>query len=328
MMSEAEETTQPRSRLARSIDKAFSEPTLDKDPFDAAAESASVESAELGQASTAETDVTEPEAPTGNPVKENVIPEGVERRSIPLRFDGEAKVKRVGGKRASFAMLLSLISVGGVGYVAYEQFMQSQNLSQEAEDVTTIVGSLSEDLNNNTLNLVKLQGRADALEKDVERITPLEKEMANQGEMIKAIDTASKNQFATNAELIESLKQSQQRIVDLNEQYQNLSASQQQVAKLARQKAAAQPVTTATRSAPPAPVYSTHIGSAVIESMDSWGHNQYVVLKEPSGEWVSLRRGSAYEGWMFSGATDEYALFKRGDRTMKVRVGVKQWKRL
>lgn len=315
-MSEAEETTQPRSRLARSIDKAFSEPTSDKDPFDAAAEGS-----ELDRASRTETDVTESAPSVENHVEENVIPEGVERKSIPLRFDSEMKVKRVGGKRASFAMLLSLISAGGVAYVGYEQFMQSQNLSQEAQDVTAIVGSLSEDLNNNTLNLVKLQSRADALEKDVERIMPLEQEMASQGKMIKAIDTASKNQFATNAELIESLKQSQQRIVDLNERYQNLSASQKEVAKLAQKRAAAQPVTTATRSAPPAPVYSTHIGSAVIESMDSWGHNQYVVLKEPSGEWVSLRRGSAYEGWMFSGATDEYALFKRGDRTMKVRVG-------
>ncbi|POP51571.1 hypothetical protein C0068_16680 [Zhongshania marina] len=256
----------------------------------------------------------------------SVIPTKAEsiqdKKPKPLDFSKPEKTKTVGGKRAGLALLLSMISVGASGYFGYQQMLQSKNLTRETEDVSKIIGSISEDLNTNTLSLSTLQTRTAVLETEAQRVPELASKVSSHEQKISQLQSSSAQREKTASELSVALRDSNEKLAALNASYDNLSQQQRQIAQVARQKVAQPESPVRSRpSSPPAPIIATALGSAVIESMDSWGHNQYVVMMEPSGDWISVRRGTTYDGWLFTGANNDYAIFTRGDRTMKVRIG-------
>lgn len=245
-----------------------------------------------------------------------------DKKPKPLDFSKPEKARAVGGKRASLALLFSVISVGASGYFGYQQMLQSKSLTRETEDVSKIIGSIGEDLNANTLSLSSLQTRTDALETQTQRVPQLESKVSSHEQKITQLESSSSERKKTADELSAALRDSNEKLAALNASYDNLSQQQRQIAQVARQKAAQPESPVQSRpTSPSPPIVVTALGSAVIESMDSWGHNQYVVMIEPSGDWVSVRRGTTYDGWLFTGANNDYAIFTRGDRTMKVRIG-------
>jgi septal ring factor EnvC (AmiA/AmiB activator) len=245
-----------------------------------------------------------------------------EKAPTPLRFDMEKKEKRVGGKRASLALLLSLLAVSGTSYVCYNQYLQSADLAQGNEDAFKLIGSLSDDLNTNTLDLATLKSKTVIFEEALQGFTLLEKELADQRKKIANLDSVTRSQNQEIAEALASLQQSQDHLEALKSNFQGLSQSQKEIVKIAERKIAQARVAPAPEHTEPSrPIISSTLGTAAIESMDSWGNTQYVVIRDSSGEWISVRKGNTYDGWLFTGATNEYAVFTRGDRTMKVKIG-------
>tara|TARA_R110001592_G_scaffold316364_1_gene592792 strand:+ start:30751 stop:31722 length:972 start_codon:yes stop_codon:yes gene_type:complete len=255
-----------------------------------------------------------------------VVPDSDPKRKMkspaPLRFDRDEKVKRVGGKRATLAVLLSLLAVSGSAYIGYNQFLQSNNITQENEDAFKLIGSLSEDLNSNTLDLATLKSKSSIFEDALKGFTLIENELADQRAKIASLDSTARTQNKELEEALATIQQSQDHLDALKSSFQGLSQAQKDVVKIAEKKIAqARAASSPVRTEPPRPFIASTLGSAAVESMDSWGNNQYVVMRESNGSWTSVRRGSTYDGWIFTGATNEFAIFTRGDRTMKVKIG-------
>lgn len=65
----------------------------------------------------------------------------------------------------------------------------------------------------------------------------------------------------------------------------------------------------------------TSLEGAIVASIDTWGAQPYVMLRESDGDWVPLTMGDLYKGWRFTGAiSSDGALFKKGNKTKKLKV--------
>jgi hypothetical protein len=59
---------------------------------------------------------------------------------------------------------------------------------------------------------------------------------------------------------------------------------------------------------------------ATLASIDMWGSQRYVVLRDDAGAWVPLQAGDTYRGWFLQSASGNEAVFKAGTKTRRMAV--------
>jgi len=243
--------------------------------------------------------------------------------SEPLRFDRpEQKTKRVGGKRAGFALFLSLVSVGGLGYVGYTQYQQSLAFGAEKEDLTAMFSTVGDDLNGALAAIQSFELWRPDVDEGISRIDAVEAGQLASARKLVELEAMLNAQKSTVTGLREQLVEKEQTISELTQSLSSLADKQKQLAVV---KAASKPVPTpATQqrsSRPATPSVSNTIAGATVQSVDSWGASQFALLLSSGGDWSTVRVGSSFDGWEFAGAFGNYALFTQGTRQLKVKIG-------
>jgi len=75
------------------------------------------------------------------------------------------------------------------------------------------------------------------------------------------------------------------------------------------------------RTAPQAKARPTGtLEGATLASIDMWGSQPYVVLRDDAGAWVPLQAGDTYRGWFLQSASGNEAVFKAGTETRRMAV--------
>lgn len=69
-----------------------------------------------------------------------------------------------------------------------------------------------------------------------------------------------------------------------------------------------------------AKVDTTTIGGASLASIDAWGSQTNVMLRDENGGWVSLLEGDFYKGWQLISARGNKAEFKNGKQNRSIRL--------
>lgn len=73
------------------------------------------------------------------------------------------------------------------------------------------------------------------------------------------------------------------------------------------------------RIAPQAKVQTqSTLEGATLASIDTWGSQPYVVLRDDTGDWVPLQTGDTYRGWYLQSASGSEAVFKAGTKTRRM----------
>ena len=65
---------------------------------------------------------------------------------------------------------------------------------------------------------------------------------------------------------------------------------------------------------------TTTLEGATLASIDMWGTQPYVVLRDNAGGWVPLQAGDTYRGWFLESASGSEAVFKAGTKTRRMSV--------
>ena len=107
-----------------------------------------------------------------------------------------------------------------------------------------------------------------------------------------------------------SIEKHQKEIEELGEQIKKLNARAAIVPKKVVQRT---PVKKANTD-------PSLIEGAYVASIDLWGTQPYVMLREENGSWVPLTMGDYYKGWRLEGAIGSEAVFQKGSKTKRLTI--------
>lgn len=207
------------------------------------------------------------------------------------------------------ALLISLVavSIGAFSVVSQKQFIASNELNRDS--VEQAIGSLTT--------------KADALSVEVKGI---QKEISLNSEAISSLEMLSTEMAGLKASIeamrsnIAELKQN----VDSNskaigEQQLSIASSKESLEQLSNKMVIQrQPVRKVPQVRTDINTTTTLLEGASVASIDSWGAQSSVMLKESDGNWLPLSEGDYFKGWRLEGTEDGVAVFRRGDKTTKV----------
>ena len=107
-----------------------------------------------------------------------------------------------------------------------------------------------------------------------------------------------------------SIDSHQKQIDELSDQIKKLNARAASAPKKVVQKAPVKKVNTDP----------SLIEGAYVASIDLWGTQPYVMLREENGSWVPLTMGDYYKGWRLEGAIGSEAVFQNGSKTKRLTI--------
>lgn len=220
------------------------------------------------------------------------------------------KQKKSGGLFGVVALLLAFVALGVAGYSVISQKAGLMDAQKNAESLETAIGSL----NSRTDELI-----ADLADTQKDVLTNFDRLVAVDGikEDIQSLQTTI---VALRAELDgfkgdlvsqgTSIEKHQKEIEQLSEQIKKLNARAASTPKQVVQRAPVKKANTDPSS----------IESAYVASIDLWGTQPYVMLREENGSWVPLTMGDYYKGWRLEGAIGSEAVFQKGSKTKRLTI--------
>ena len=273
----------------------------DSDPFRQAANSGKDEIISFD--STAETDETAIEAHVQEP--QEIKPQKFKPKKVKTASNQKNASTLVSGVAIAF----STIAILGSGYSILSQDGIKQKLSEDFASLELSISDLTDhsDLFQSSLSNVKSDVATNTTE--IGNIRNLNGDIQSIHQSIKGIRDEA-NQVS---ELINAHKQTlgdhDKDIADLLKNVEKLNERPTQVVKRVVQ-------------AEPKPVVSNSnvIEGASLATIDRWGAQSYVVLRDENGKWIPMKHGDTYKGWIYSGLVGEEALFKKGSQSKKLTV--------
>jgi hypothetical protein len=238
---------------------------------------------------------------------EPVVPEKSDRIVQKRKIQPERKSN--GAALHVLAILVSISAVGVAGYAIYNQAGIESKITTEANRLNLSVG----DLNQRTDNLMVDFGQAEqSINKYRISIASIDGIRSNM--------TQQQNTLADFRAELASIKSAQDQLTT------SMNDNTTEIATIASvvQALKARPVPIARPALPrPAPrlvivEIPNQIEGAVIGSIDIWGTEQYIMLREQNGSWYPLAEGDTYKGWRFSGLEGDTAIFINGARTKQL----------
>jgi len=237
-------------------------------------------------------------------LEEDPAPEPVE--PVPA-----AKVKKAENNRGNgitwMAFLMSAAAIGLSVYALHglqqgkAEVMSSMDMlsvqvdevATQASQVTSDVSGLSNQVKSNTDKLAQYDSIQDY-------INDLDVQIQAKMEEIEAIQ----NRLANHDKLLDK---NSQELADLNKKVTKLSYRK---APAVKPKKAAE-----IKKAP-----MNNLNGTVVESIDTWGINAYVMLRDDQKKWVALLVGDKYLGWKLAGVTPTEAIFTQKGKEVRLKL--------
>ena len=298
--------------LMRTIDggKSKDESIIDNgvdDAFEQASQNDSVR--EFGET---ENDASIPEEPQiGN--TDEIISSG-EPIEAPVRAKPEKvkapKQKKGGGFVVVIAVLLSFVALGIAGYSVINQKAIQVAAQKNMESLDTAIGSLNTKTDELTANLAGTQKDVLTNSDRLVAVDGIRKDIQNMQETISGLRSELDGFKGDLVSQGTSIEKHQKEIDELGEQIKKLNARAASVPKKVVQRT---PVKKANTD-------PSLIEGAYVASIDLWGTQPYVMLREENGSWVPLTMGDYYKGWRLEGAIGSEAVFQKGSKTKRLTI--------
>lgn len=220
------------------------------------------------------------------------------------------KKSKLSGLMSAIALLVSVGALGVAGYSVISQKSGKEaalknvesldvaigHLNTRADELTADLSGTQKTIQSNADHLVSIEG----IRKDLQILNTTVSDMRGESDGLKG-------KLETNTT---SIGKHQQQISELNEKLKKLNARAVSAPKKVVQKAPAQQVST----------NSSDLEGVYVASIDLWGTQPSVMLRETNGNWIPLTRGDYYKGWRLEGADGYEAVFQQGTKTKRLTV--------
>lgn len=220
------------------------------------------------------------------------------------------KQKKTGSFIGVTALLVSVGAAGIAGYAVFNQKAGQTAAMNSVDSLDAAIGTLNTRTDKLTAELAGTQKgiqsnsdrlvSIDAIRKDIQELQATISAM--RGEL-----NGFKGSLEDNSASIDS---HQKQIDELSDQIKKLNARTASAPKKVVQKAPVKKVNTDP----------TLIEGAYVASIDLWGTQPYVMLREENGSWVPLTMGDYYKGWRLEGAIGSEAVFQNGSKTKRLTI--------
>jgi hypothetical protein len=206
-------------------------------------------------------------------------------------------------------LVLPIIAILAVGYLIVDQ-KQSQAVFQESLDViNTDMNDLSLKSDDLAVSIIKVQDKVQLNTNNIAKFDTIQ-------DYIVDLDKQIENKL----EEIDIIKGRMDRHDKTLEAHGNeLKKLGIKIKKYSVRRA---PTKKATKKVAVKKVYDdpTKLKDAVVASIDSWGTQPYVMLRNDRGEWIPMAMGDYYKGWKLSGVMGDEAVFKKGRKIRKLAI--------
>lgn len=217
-------------------------------------------------------------------------------------------------KTGSFIGVIALlVSVGAAGIAGYSVINQKAGQTAAMDSMGSLDAAIGT-LNTRTDELTaELSGTQKGVQSNSDRLVSIDgirKDIQDLQATISAMRgelNGFKGGLEDNSASIDS---HQKQIDELSDQIKKLNARAASAPKKVVQKAPAKEVNTD----------SSQIEGAYVASIDLWGIQPYVMLREENGSWVPLTMGDYYKGWRLEGAIGSEAVFQNGSKTKRLTI--------
>jgi methyl-accepting chemotaxis protein len=228
-------------------------------------------------------------------------------RQKPTKIKPE-KSKTAGKFIGACALVVSMIAIaiGGYSVASQKKLVAENELSRNSVDQA--LGNLTTKADDITVDVI-------GAKKEIQRNKSAISSMDYLGADMNEIKTALKDIRTQMNEMKQSIEANTKSI---EVQQLNIDTAKESMESLStRVTIQRQPVRRA-----PSPASST-VTSAILEgarvaSIDLWGSESSVMLKESNGNWLPLSDGDYFKGWRLEGTEDGVAIFRRGDKTTRL----------
>ncbi|WP_444928298.1 hypothetical protein ACJJI4_24020 (plasmid) [Microbulbifer sp. TRSA002] len=227
----------------------------------------------------------------------------------PRKLKVSRKSKQ-GGVVNAIALLVSVGAVGVAGYSVINQKSGQEATLKNIESLDVAIGNL----NTRTDDLTaELSGTKKSIQSNSDRLVSigiLQKDLQNLNTSLSSMRgelDGLKVKLESNST---SIGKQQQRVNELKDELKKVAVRAASAPKRVVQKAP-----TKNMSTDPSKIEGSYLAS-----IDLWGTQKSVMLREVNGNWIPLTRGDYYKGWRLEGADGYEAIFKQGSKTKRLMI--------
>lgn len=259
--------------------------------------SGSIHSQGVGVSADGETDLVADQKPSGSPqerpqrLKSSVMP------SKPLRM-------------ATACIAISIIALMLSSWALISLGWHKGQSQEEVASLDAAVGNLNARTDGLTADLAKVDKRVQDGVGQAEAIVLLRRDLDL---MRNSVDG-----MRGELELVRTSLQTQDSAIKdqrsgIDQLTTEMSQLQTRFARTPSRAATPQP------RRPVVPASTNEIEGAIMASIDLWGTQPYVMLREAGSSWVPLTIGDSYKGWKLKSVEDTEATFQKGSRTKQIK---------
>lgn len=229
------------------------------------------------------------------------------------------KQKKGGGFIGVVTLLLSLIALGLAGFSVVSQKASQMAVRKDMESLDSAIGSLKSTVESMTAKFSDTQKEVQSNTSQIAELAGVNQEVKSLREDSIALIGKVDRMSGVLDSRDESMDKYQIRFNELEAQIKKLrerKAKAERKQKLARsQQQAANNKKSQEEVSDP-----SMLESAYLASIDTWGTQTSVMLREGDGGWIPMSVGDYYKGWRFQGAADGKAVFKNDFKTKELAI--------
>lgn len=278
--------------------------------------SSEIETIKPGEQEVVEIAKKEKKAPVAIETAKKAADKTVASRKIEKASTREKPIKVPAVKQKSkrnymggATLALPIIAILAVGYSIVDQ-KQSQAVFQESLDViNTDMNDLSLKSDDLAVSIIKVQDKVQLNTNNIAKFDTIQDYIADLDKQIE-----------DKLEEIDIIKGRMDRHDKTLEAHGN--ELEELGIKIKKYSVRRAPTKKATKKVAVKKVYDdpTKLKDAVVASIDTWGTQPYVMLRNDRGEWIPMAMGDYYKGWKLSGVMGDEAVFKKGRKIRKLAI--------
>lgn len=239
---------------------------------------------------------------------EKAEPEIVASPEPDIQSTKKSSTNKISTAFSVLAFLMAVIAGGMVGYLYVHHLGFEVAISEDVNAVEGAIGDLTSRADKHVGEIAQLSNDVSAIQNTVADINAMRSEVGDLKDSLIEVQS-------TIEDLSKSMGDQQGHISE----HGNAIETLQKDLKILKDRHAAKKIVKTPVVKKPIDD-PTKIEGASVASIDLWGTEPYVVLREDDGGWVPLTMGDYYRGWRFAGATEHGAMFKRGGKKKTLQV--------
>lgn len=234
--------------------------------------------------------------------------ETVSRKPEKVKKPKKPSNNKTGGIILGAAMLVSIVAIGIAVFSLFTQRASHSETVATYSSIEEAIGSLTTKTDEMT---VDLSGAKKNIQSNQEKIALVEGVRLDVNAVQDAIQDLKKEMASLNSKLDKNTQ-------GIDENKNSINKLSKDVESISNRPA---PKVQSSKIAPAKKRVSydpSMLEDATLASIDQWGTQSYVMLRNTSGEWIPLTSGDYYKGWRFIGSDGNEASFKRGSKTRRL----------